>query len=94
MKIESMKQSSEHRKNLINAIKNADLKRITEMQKIAVGKKVVLSTFLDCLMFYNCVDKQGNRIDREKQIAEGKIEVELVDPIKSDLEKIYNERYE
>jgi hypothetical protein len=86
-----MNINSDRRKQLINAIKKGNVLEIIEIKKIAAGKKVVLSTFLDCLMFYNTVDEQGNLIDRAKQIAEGKIEVELADPIKSDFEKIVND---
>ncbi|HEV7333239.1 MAG TPA: hypothetical protein VGN63_19545 [Flavisolibacter sp.] len=88
-----MKLSPEQRQQLIAAIKGGDIKQLTEIKKESTGEKVVLSSFLDMMKFFNCVDENRNDIDRQAQIESGEIQVEWRDPLKTALENLQNENY-
>jgi hypothetical protein len=76
-----MKTKLQSRKDKIQLLGDLQCGQLSlqQFEKKATGKIIVLTTFLDHLKFYNCVDEHGNKIDRQAEVEAGIIEVEISD---------------
>jgi hypothetical protein len=80
--------------NIIKAIASGSFEKLEDAKLITERKKFVISTFLEYMQFFNCVDENGNGIDRAKQVLFKEIEVEFAGNMKISLDRIKRERLE